>query len=70
MSLKALGIVSLCVGMAVLAGCGEEQLKQSEVKTLETNLNKPVDVEKIRAEYEAQKNSGGGSVGQAAPGGP
>lgn len=71
MGLKALGLISLCLGMTILAGCGEEQLKQSEVKTLETNLNKPVDVEKIRAEYEAQKSKGGGgSVGQAAPGGP
>ncbi len=71
MNVKTLGLAVLIASALTLAGCGEEQMKQGDVKTLETNLNKPVDVEKIRAEYEAQKKQGGGgSVGQAAPGGP
>ncbi len=68
MKVKAFGMVALVVSAVVLAGCSSGgDMKKEEVKTLETNLNSPVDVEKIRAEYAASK--GQGNAG-AAPGGP
>lgn len=60
-------MTALVASTVALAGCGSGEMSKEEVKTLETNLNKPVDVEKIRAEYAASK--GQGNAG-AAPGGP
>jgi len=67
MNVKALGMIALVASAIALAGCGSGDMSKEEVKTLEGNLNSPVDVEKIRAEYAASK--GQGNAG-AAPGGP
>jgi hypothetical protein len=56
--IKSLGGLLLLAAILAMAGCGPGELKKEEVRTLEQNLNKPVDVEKIRAEYKAQQESG------------
>lgn len=68
MNVKALGMIALVICAVTLSGCaGGGEMSKEETKTLETNLNSPVDVEKVRAEYAASK--GQGNAG-AAPGGP
>lgn len=58
MTRRLLAWTALLVCALALAGCGSGEMKKEEVKTLEQNLNKPVDVDKIRAEYRAQQESG------------
>lgn len=64
--MKVLGL-ALALGALVLvgAGCsGEQKLGETEKKTLQQNLNAPVDVEKIRAEYAKEKGKEG-QIGRA-----
>lgn len=72
MSIRVLGMAALLAGAIALAGCGSGDMGSGEVKTLETNLNKPVDVEKIRAEYKAQQEGGraGAAIGEGGQGNP
>lgn len=65
--MRVLGL-ALALGSLLLvgAGCsGEQKLGETEKKTLRQNLNSPVDVEKIRAEYAKEKGKEGNKTGAA-----
>lgn len=70
MNLKAILFACLLASAFALAGCGSGEVTGEDAKTLESNLTKPVDVEKIRAEYKAQQESGkaGAALGEGGAG--
>jgi hypothetical protein len=56
MTMGRLLLTGLAACGLVLAGCqGEADMSKGDQNTLKENLNKPVDVEKIRAEYAKEK---------------
>jgi hypothetical protein len=65
MNVRLILLACLLTCAFVSGGCDQGQISGQDAKTLEGNLTKPVDVEKIRAEYKAQQESGkaGAAVG-------
>jgi len=71
LGLFPLAIASLLIAAFGVVGCsGGSEMSEKETKTLESNLTSPVDVDKIRAEYNKQNGGGGGAGGPKPAEGP
>jgi len=56
--MRARLFVILLAAVMVATGCSQEEaMKPKDADTLKNNLNSPVDVEKVRAEYAKEKGA-------------
>ncbi|MFZ4507182.1 MAG: hypothetical protein ACOYON_05730 [Fimbriimonas sp.] len=53
--MKSIKVILSLLVLASLVGCNQDSMAAQEKETLKGNLNKPVDVEKIRADYNKNK---------------